>query len=757
MTHALTSGRGWPAQRVAHRSSRLTRVVPEVVLPLAIISAVIAARTWWPDVVLATAALLIVPGVMLLRALRVPADSVAANPAYVPIGSLVVLTASGLAVDLVGIAAHHPEPLRARPLAVGVLAACAVLAIAGLTSHTETFRVASLGIRVGHYWPVLLPVAAAAGAARLNAGGSGSIAIAAAVAATVALAIGFVVASRLRPAHLNVILFSVALAFVWAVSLRGQLVYGYDIASEFHLFSSTANAGVWHPSHRGDAYGAMLSLTILPTLLHSLTGLSDLLVFKLLYPALFALLPVAVTCIARRFVAARWAYLAGGLLIVQSYFATQLPAVARQEIGLLAFAGLLATVLDRSMSRASRVSLALLFGLLMVVSHYTTTYIAVGMLAVTVVAMLVWSALRRRWIVDAAVVAALLATALGAAGWYGAATHSTANVSHFVADVRSDGLQLLPSRHAGEGVFGSYLSGNTVTTVSPSTYQQLVEQSYSKLSFIKPLPAASSLRYQLSAAPAVSPPSSHPAAASDLARLQQVIEIAIEGLAGLGALGLIARRRSPGLRLVGLLGLSTFGILIAVRFSGTVALDYNQSRALLQALVPLSIAAVWVVEWVAGRIGRLSAAAVPAIAAVGVVALSLQPTGLSTVALGGDRPASLSAHGEDSERFVLSNSEAAGAQWLNVAAPQGAPVFADRYGVLRILEATGREFGVFADVAPQVVDQHGWVYADEPNLIGGRARGSIGSDSATYAFDKSYFDRWYDEVYDDGTSAVWHR
>ena len=44
----------------------------------------------------------------------------------------------------------------------------------------------------------------------------------------------------------------------------------------------------------------MLSLTIMPTGLHALSGLPALLVFKVVYPAIYALFPVAIYGLGRQ-------------------------------------------------------------------------------------------------------------------------------------------------------------------------------------------------------------------------------------------------------------------------------------------------------------------------------------------------------------------------------------------------------------------------------------------------------------------------
>ena len=72
---------------------------------LAVLPALVAARDVWAAQALLLALLLTVPGLLALRAMRVPGEAIVRFPVYVPCASLVVLIASGLVVDLEGLSA----------------------------------------------------------------------------------------------------------------------------------------------------------------------------------------------------------------------------------------------------------------------------------------------------------------------------------------------------------------------------------------------------------------------------------------------------------------------------------------------------------------------------------------------------------------------------------------------------------------------------------------------------------------------------
>ena len=213
----------------------------------------------------------------------------------------------------------------------------------------------------------------------------------------------------------------------------------------------------------------MLSLTVLPASLQALAGISALVALKVVYPALFALFPPALFGIANRFLSRRYAFVAAAFVVVQSYFFQQLPAIARQEIGLLFFVALVAAVVDRRLPRGAQALLVAALGAGVVVAHYSTTYLAAGVFALAVVLQLVASRFRALRAVSLAMVVALLATGGGAAVWYGAVTHSADNVGAFAEDIRAHGLAILPNAHSGQSLVTSYLSGNAPAPIDPTT------------------------------------------------------------------------------------------------------------------------------------------------------------------------------------------------------------------------------------------------------------------------------------------------
>ncbi len=472
---------------------------------LALIAVLVPLHSSWAAQVLLVPLLLVVPGAILLRALRVPRGAVSAFPVYVPCASLIVLLGTGLVVDLIGPLVAVAAPIRAGPLLVGLEVVClALLAKSGNAPSSVAIPWRSFARPARLAWPLILPLVAAAGALRLNSGHGNGVAVVATAACVVVLVTAIVLAPRLDKSLLAVILYAAGLAMMWSISLRGALP-GFDIASEYYKLHQTVLTGIWHPAHHDDAYGAMLSVTVMPAELHFLSGVPDLLVFKVVYPAIGALLPVAVFGLARRILSRRWAFAAATFVVAQAF--ADLPMIARQEIAIVLFAALLAAMLDARIQRRSQWALVALLGLAMAVSHYSTTYVAITLIGLMLPLQWVLSWFRELPRVTGAVAVAFIVALAGAFIWYGPVTNFNSGLGPLFHTIGTQGFDVLPNRGHGESLLSAYLQGNTAPPISAGQYARLVHASYAlHRPYITPLPDAGLSRYALHNAAPPTPP-----------------------------------------------------------------------------------------------------------------------------------------------------------------------------------------------------------------------------------------------------------
>ncbi len=724
---------------------------------LALLAVLTPLHGLWAAQVVLVPFLLTFPGVLLLRVLRVPGKAVAAYPIYLPSAALVVLTASGLAVDLIGPLLHISEPLRAAPLLAGLEIVCAALLACSVNAPPQT-RIpwSSLPRPLKLAWPLLFPLLSAAGALRLNSGHSAHLAAVAVVATIILLVIAFLMAPQFDRALLAIVLFATGLGMMWSFSLRGSSVYGFDIAGEYYWLNQTVVTGVWHFSHSTDAYGAMLSVTVLPAELHALSGIPALLIFKVVYPVIFAMFPVAVYTLGDRVLRQRWAFMAGVLVIVELAFFQEFPALAREEIATVLFAALISAVLDTALAQRTRLALVFLLSVALAVSHYSTAYLAIPLLAIAAVLQWVTSWFRPIQRLSTAMLLACGVSLVTSFVWYGPLTHSTSNLQQFIAQADDQGLNLLPNH--GGNLLATYLQGELTPELTPAQYQRYISQYYkTNEKSVIPLPDAGEPQYALRAAPVPVPSIKWPLGNSLLNLADLLITQLMNLLAGIGALILALHRKAPVLvRQVGLIGLGAMVILVLTRFSNTIAQQYNPERAFLQMMIVLAIAVCWPLQRLAAKWKRTGSAVV-VVCAFSLAALLFGSSSLSDVAFGGGTTSNLANNFTDYQDFVVTAPETAAASWVVKEAPTSQWIYADTYAQLQLNAVAKVRPSILGDIVPQVLDQHAWVYANRTNVIDGIARFNNGNYVATYAFPTLFLDSNYNLVYTNGTSKVYHR
>ena len=728
---------------------------------LFIIDAAAIGGALWVFRLITALALAIVPGRILLQALRVPSAAVRRYVAYLPCASLVVLVWTALTVDLAGPQLGIAKPLRFWPLLVGLNVVLVALGIAGRgAGNAYRLRSADLVGRARSLWPLCLVVASLAATARLDNGDGNALAMGVLIAVGISVVLFTVLSSRMNPQQLNVAIYAAGLSAMLLTSMRSAYVVGYDISSEYAVFHRTAAAGFWHFGHLAP-YQAMLSLTVLPAMLHALIGGQDVWILKLVYPALFAFFPVAVFSFANRFVSRRAAVVAAAIVITQAYFFQQQPEIARQELALLVFGGLVGVIFDALIERRSRFAFIALLASALVVCHYSTVYVTI---ALFLVALLFAAVVRRRGARRVEVVPilfGLVTLASIAFFWYVPLTHSTSNITYATKTFEKSGIAFLPGRQHGESLIGAYFNGVRRPPIAPLQYQRDVASLYAKYDqFIVPLKAGEKTQYDLRASPPVDMSGRFPGLANFVANAQFLIQQGLNALGILASLVLAFRRRSgPVSRAVGFLGIAALGVLAASRLSGTLAADYNSSRLFLQCLFILAIAQAALIEVVATRLRRFwSAGSVLFVLfAMALLVSFVVNSGLKSPLVGGGRTLDLYNSGEDYSRLYVTQPEAATAKWLAASVPRERVIYADDYATLRLDQFTGMRRGIFAALTPRTIDQFAWVYASRSNTVVHRTWGDTSSGPIDIAFPSAFLDNYFNTVYSTGTTEVFHR
>jgi uncharacterized membrane protein len=759
------------------------------------------------------AAMVTLPGWLLLGALGIRVTWSARGVVYAVTSSLAVLTAVALLAGVVLAPLGVSAPLAALPYTATLLAACLALAAIALRPGgpglTASWPVIADGARrhwlLAFAWPAGVPLLGAAATLSLDAHDR-AWPIWAVVVLTGLLLLGAVFTAhtvdgqRMTP----FVLYGVALTLLWSYSLRTSGLFGFDVRQEYANYSLVDAARHWVPVP-GDPYAAMLSITALPVAISQVTGISGLILFKVVYPALFALFPVGLYGFSRRWLGPAAALAVSCLVVLQASFPQQMSALCRQEIALLLFIGMVQAAVDSERVTTIRGPLQVLTAVLgsaMALSHYSTTYVAVS-------ALIGWRILslgtRRRaglgeWTVVAVIVSV---TAI----WYGPVTQSASNLVSAASSLVSGHLegaqQAAPapasSPATGRGGAGarpvsnggsedrtwltSWLSSTAVSYVPVTQYADAVGALYQQQhSWVEPYPVSQLRTYRLvdDPAPTVAPVLR---GAELLQPLTTLMRQLVNGASVLAVLWFAfqAIRRRHGPYELAAIALPFVAIAVAARVSPSIAFIYNPERLALQTstitALPLAVLVerlirqrrarhrrvpipLQVVVPTLGRRPRRDLVVTAVFAAVlGIMGLGyLDASGIGARLAGGDPPGNLSAIGEVPERLDTTTADVMAARWIGRSIPKDAILNADRYGALQLLAyGGGGHDNSLPDLVPGTIDRRAYVYATRVNIVLGRARGATpdGSQFANFAFPRAFLDRYAAVIYDTGTARVY--
>jgi len=741
------------------------------VIALAVLSAVPAITTLLAPttpvpalLVIQGATALLLPGWLLSRLLGIRPRRTAESLVYAACLSVVVLMVLGLAANTIFPALGYSRPLtpgRLGPcLSVAELITLLVLAVRDRPLTVAIPRPApSLSAFALYGIPVAVVVGAILGAIQLNNGGSNWVAVVTLVVTVLYLA-AVLFAPRVPSAVFPFSLYVLSLALLLQLSLRGNVISGHDILFEYKVFQATERAFRWRAAVQPTPYSACLSITILPVFIHDLVWVSGPAVFRIVIQALFALSPVVVFLILRRFVTERAAFGGGLFFIAQSPFLGDFPFLIRQEIAVLVFGVL---ILSLVVTERHRLLLCGLLSVGLVLSHYSTTYVAIAIvgagLAVFGVGRL-WrrarraqseipasagpgddrpATTRRAWTALVSVFALLL---IGAVVWTGVLTHSSGNVQQFLNDLsfpRPPSLSLLLAGHNKPATGGAYVYSVT-----------------------HPAQAAPGARYPAQALRGPSGSATQPqavprrlpvSAADAIYGLGSIIRDAVKVLLFVGALVLIFTRRrtslpAPVLSLV----VGAALVLVAALVLPTVSVQYDPGRVYQQTLILLTLPFVAGAAVLAAaiRLRRghlvLGAAALTAYLAVTPVVPEIVGSGYANI--------QLNNYGPYYAAYYVRGQEVRAIQWLDRSAVPTVPTYADWFTTRKIAAFSDRSIWVVPNVVPTNIIRRSYVFGSDINTQTYTAYGDYYGSMVTYPFPAHLSDA-KDVVFSAGGVRIW--
>ena len=180
-------------------------------------------------------------------------------------------------------------------------------------------------------------------------------------------------------------------SLLFMVSLRGWGVQSHDIIYEVKVFRITQINSLWDINNFKNAYNACLSLNILPSIINLFGKVGENVLFKFLLVLITSLIPLVFFRISNIFLKNKiYSFFSAFFIITHTIFIIEMPMETRQSIALFFFSLMLLVLFSKNISLILKKLLFVIFGFSMIVSHYSTAYIALAIFLLAYILTLIY-------------------------------------------------------------------------------------------------------------------------------------------------------------------------------------------------------------------------------------------------------------------------------------------------------------------------------------------------------------------------------
>jgi uncharacterized membrane protein len=199
-------------------------------------------------------------------------------------------------------------------------------------------------------------------------------------------------------------IFVISLSLLLSNTLISRYLWGWDVLTEARIVSSVVSSSVWNPSYDFSdtvtlvgRYNPVLSLSMLGPALSQIGNIDITSLFKIVYPVIFSLVPVALYQLFRKQTSDIVAFLASFYVVTTATFFLEVPEFARQEIAELSLALALLLIFTKTNRTSTKGFVLVLLSGTLVVSHYGITWLfMIQLIAVLILLFLADSNFLRR-------------------------------------------------------------------------------------------------------------------------------------------------------------------------------------------------------------------------------------------------------------------------------------------------------------------------------------------------------------------------
>jgi uncharacterized membrane protein len=605
-------------------------------------------------------------------------------------------------------------------------------------------------------WAAVLLFGFTCGAIRLNNGASNWLSVVCYFGVAGLILWLLALYKKIHPSSILFALWLAALGIILSGWLRSNYVAGSDLDKEFQIFQLVKHSGYWSIGLYKDVYTACLSVSLLPVSLELVTKLPSLLVFKFLIPAIYSLIIPIVFLVARSVLKVRGAILATFFFFAQPPFTSWSWIPIRQEVAFLFF-GLLILLFVRAKNDRGTKILFLIFGASMIVSHYSTSYVAVFLFLIYLLIQYLLKFFQKEKLHADSFLKYqhILILILFSFLWYSQLTVGFNNVTQFVAKSFGNIGSLFSSDVQQEGQtpldhFNIFSSAGS-TSVNPFQYannqSQKALQRYGKSG----LYPTTNNTFQT---PPYTPQDSN--VAQRLSLIRNILKVlgnllVIFGIAGL----LVTAWRKDKLSKLHILQLASIIFFAIALFLPFFSVSYGEDRLYQQLLIIIagSVSVYSVLNFLKGR-WRILAEASLTIFVIAYFLLLTQVLQVFTVS--SQQSMATSNNSEQYYEYYVNDSDVKAAQWLAKNRNSEVPIVGDNFSQYRIATYSNLSIleqfqdGVFEGTIPRT----SYVYESSTNTMTQTAFDNNGS-IILYKFPTSFLDSQKDTLYTNKMDTIW--
>jgi len=175
------------------------------------------------------------------------------------------------------------------------------------------------------------------------------------------------------------IILLISFSLLMTLELRSNYIIGIDMHEEYYFFISTLSHALWIPDPLY-LLSASISISILPTIFEIFLDIDPQLLFKILYPLLFSIVPLIIYVIARNYLDELLAVFASCYYMFQALFISS-QDTSRTPIGIFFFALAILILCNNELQNWKKYMLFMLFIAGTILSHYTSALIFLGIIS----------------------------------------------------------------------------------------------------------------------------------------------------------------------------------------------------------------------------------------------------------------------------------------------------------------------------------------------------------------------------------------